>query len=84
MCSLVNRMCIYFSFQIKLAFGGRVRLMLSGAAPLPKHVEEFLRVTCCCSLSQGYGIEFLLHYCYFFITFLSAYFDILFFIVRAY
>lgn len=43
-------------FQIKQAFGGRVRLMLSGAAPLPRHVEEFLRVTCCCVLSQGYGI----------------------------
>ncbi|KAJ8530135.1 hypothetical protein K7X08_036970 [Anisodus acutangulus] len=43
-------------YKIKLAFGGRVRLMLSGAAPLPKHVEEFLRVTCCCSLSQGYGL----------------------------
>ncbi|KAL6522625.1 eukaryotic long-chain fatty acid CoA synthetase (LC-FACS) [Orobanche minor] len=42
--------------KIKLAFGGRVRLMLSGAAPLPKHVEEFLRVTCCCVLSQGYGL----------------------------
>ncbi|XP_049352212.1 probable CoA ligase CCL6 [Solanum verrucosum] len=42
--------------KIKLAFGGRVRLMLSGAAPLPKQVEEFLRVTCCCSLSQGYGL----------------------------
>ncbi|CAN4107609.1 unnamed protein product [Withania somnifera] len=42
--------------KIKLAFGGRVRLMLSGAAPLPKHVEEFLRVTCCCSLAQGYGL----------------------------
>lgn len=43
------------AFQIRLGFGGRVRLMLSGAAPLPKHVEEFLRVTCCCVLSQGYG-----------------------------
>ncbi|XP_019169885.1 PREDICTED: long chain acyl-CoA synthetase 2 [Ipomoea nil] len=42
--------------KIKLAFGGRVRLMLSGAAPLPRHVEEFLRVTCCCVLSQGYGL----------------------------
>lgn len=30
--------------------------MFSGAAPLPKHVEEFLRVTCCCVISQGYGI----------------------------
>ncbi|EPS68372.1 hypothetical protein M569_06390, partial [Genlisea aurea] len=42
--------------KIKQAFGGRVRLMLSGAAPLPKHIEEFLRVTCCCVLSQGYGL----------------------------
>ncbi|PHT42111.1 Long chain acyl-CoA synthetase 4 [Capsicum baccatum] len=42
--------------KIKLAFGGRVRLMFSGAAPLPKHVEEFLRVTCCSSLTQGYGL----------------------------
>ncbi|KAL8189111.1 hypothetical protein R6Q57_029372 [Mikania cordata] len=42
--------------KIKLGFGGRVRLMLSGAAPLPKHVEEFLRVTCCTVLSQGYGL----------------------------
>ncbi|KAL3843485.1 hypothetical protein ACJIZ3_000888 [Penstemon smallii] len=42
--------------KIKQAFGGRVRLMLTGAAPLPKHIEEFLRVTCCCVLSQGYGL----------------------------
>ncbi|KAJ9537784.1 hypothetical protein OSB04_030517 [Centaurea solstitialis] len=42
--------------KIKQGFGGRVRLMLSGAAPLPKHVEEFLRVTCCTVLSQGYGL----------------------------
>lgn len=42
--------------KIKQGFGGRVRLMFSGAAPLPKHVEEFLRVTCCCVVSQGYGL----------------------------
>ncbi|PSS29387.1 Long chain acyl-CoA synthetase [Actinidia chinensis var. chinensis] len=42
--------------KIKQALGGRVRLLLSGAAPLPRHVEEFLRVTCCCVLSQGYGL----------------------------
>lgn len=42
--------------KIKQAFGGRVRLMLSGAAPLPRHLEEFLRVTCCTVLSQGYGL----------------------------
>ncbi|XP_022148649.1 long chain acyl-CoA synthetase 2 isoform X2 [Momordica charantia] len=42
--------------KIKEAFGGRVRLLLSGAAPLPRHVEEFLRVTSCATLSQGYGL----------------------------
>ncbi|XP_038901459.1 long chain acyl-CoA synthetase 2 [Benincasa hispida] len=42
--------------KIKEAFGGRVRLFLSGAAPLPSHVEEFLRVTSCATLSQGYGL----------------------------
>ncbi|XP_047941409.1 probable CoA ligase CCL6 [Salvia hispanica] len=42
--------------KIRQGFGGRVRLILSGAAPLPKHIEEFLRVTCCCVLSQGYGL----------------------------
>ncbi|XP_059653941.1 probable CoA ligase CCL6 isoform X2 [Cornus florida] len=42
--------------KIKQGFGGRVRLMLSGAAPLPRHVEEFLRVACCSVLSQGYGL----------------------------
>ncbi|KAF5443997.1 hypothetical protein F2P56_036505 [Juglans regia] len=41
--------------KIKQALGGRVRIMLSGAAPLPRHVEEFLRVTNS-TLSQGYGL----------------------------
>lgn len=30
--------------------------MLSGAAPLPIHVEEFLRVTSGAPLTQGYGM----------------------------
>ncbi|KAM5546397.1 hypothetical protein ABKV19_002511, partial [Rosa sericea] len=42
--------------KIKQALGGRVRIMLSGAAPLPRHVEEFFRVTSCSTLSQGYGL----------------------------
>ncbi|KAI9127877.1 hypothetical protein K1719_000870 [Acacia pycnantha] len=42
--------------KIKQALGGRVRILLSGAAPLPKHVEEFLRVTIGSTLSQGYGL----------------------------
>nr|AUD66219.1 long-chain acyl-CoA synthetase 2 [Prunus sibirica] len=42
--------------KIKQALGGRVRILLSGAAPLPRHVEEFFRVTACSTLSQGYGL----------------------------
>ncbi|KAM7251098.1 hypothetical protein ACFE04_022981 [Oxalis oulophora] len=42
--------------KTKQALGGRIRILLSGAAPLPKHVEEFLRVTTCSTLSQGYGL----------------------------
>ncbi|XLR50731.1 hypothetical protein S83_001403, partial [Arachis hypogaea] len=39
----------------KQALGGRVRILLLGAAPLPRHVEEFMRVTSGSTLSQGYG-----------------------------
>lgn len=42
--------------KIKQGFGGRIRLLFSGAAPLSRHVEEFLRVTSCSVLSQGYGL----------------------------
>ncbi|PRQ23474.1 putative long-chain-fatty-acid--CoA ligase [Rosa chinensis] len=42
--------------KIKQALGGRVRIMLSSAAPLPRHVEEFLTVTSCSTLLQGYGL----------------------------
>ncbi|VAI22553.1 unnamed protein product [Triticum turgidum subsp. durum] len=46
---------IVFS-KIKEGLGGRIRLMLSGAAPLPRHIEEFMRVTSCSVLAQGYGL----------------------------
>lgn len=46
---------ILFS-KIKARLGGRVRLILSGAAPLSSSVEEFLRVTTCCHVLQGYGL----------------------------
>ncbi|KAL2927530.1 Long chain acyl-CoA synthetase 2 [Bienertia sinuspersici] len=41
--------------KIKQSFGGRVRIMLSGGAPLARYVEEFLRVTCCSVVVQGYA-----------------------------
>ncbi|CAO2819208.1 unnamed protein product [Amaranthus hypochondriacus] len=42
--------------KVKEALGGRVRLILSGAAPLANHVETFLRVVACCYVLQGYGL----------------------------
>lgn len=40
---------------MKARLGGRVRLIISGGAPLSPEVEEFLRVTSCAYLIQGYG-----------------------------
>ncbi|KAL9230950.1 hypothetical protein vseg_006233 [Gypsophila vaccaria] len=42
--------------KVKEALGGKVRLILSGAAPLATHVETFLRVVACCYVLQGYGL----------------------------
>ncbi|KAK9668396.1 hypothetical protein RND81_13G057400 [Saponaria officinalis] len=42
--------------KVKEALGGKVRLVLSGAAPLSAHVETFLRVVACCYILQGYGL----------------------------
>ena len=46
---------IVFS-KVKERLGGRVRLIVSGGAPLSRHVEDFLRVTMCCRVVQGYGL----------------------------
>ncbi|PRQ45147.1 putative long-chain-fatty-acid--CoA ligase [Rosa chinensis] len=42
--------------KIKNRLGGEIRLILSGGAPLSAEIEEFLRVTCCCFVVQGYGL----------------------------
>jgi long-chain acyl-CoA synthetase len=43
-------------FYLAKAFlGGRVRMGLSGGAPIDKHVLEFLRVVFCCPIVEGYG-----------------------------
>ncbi|KAJ3701291.1 hypothetical protein LUZ61_004996 [Rhynchospora tenuis] len=42
--------------KIKKGLGGRVRIIFSGAAPLAKHVEEFMRVVTCSHVLQGYGL----------------------------
>lgn len=42
--------------NIKTKLGGRVRLILSGAAPLSQKVQEFLSVSMCAPVVQGYGL----------------------------
>ncbi|CAL5383142.1 unnamed protein product [Camellia sinensis] len=46
---------IVFS-KVKEGLGGKIRLILSGAAPLATHVETFLRVVTCAHVLQGYGL----------------------------
>lgn len=42
--------------NIKALMGGRVRLMLSGGAPLSAETQRFMNVCFCCRLGQGYGL----------------------------
>lgn len=46
---------IVFS-KVKERLGGKVQLIVSGGAPLAPHVEEFLKVTMCAPVVQGYGL----------------------------
>lgn len=41
--------------QVKMGLGGNVKIVISGAAPLASHVEDFLRVVTCAPVVQGYG-----------------------------
>ena len=45
---------IFFA-KTKDALGGRVRLMISGSAPLLPEVQNFLKVCMCAPLIEGYG-----------------------------
>uniref|UniRef100_A0A0E0PH47 AMP-dependent synthetase/ligase domain-containing protein n=1 Tax=Oryza rufipogon TaxID=4529 RepID=A0A0E0PH47_ORYRU len=44
------------AMQVKARLGGRLRLLISGGAPLSNEIEEFLRVTSCAYFIQGYGL----------------------------
>ncbi len=37
------------------AFGGRMRIMITGSAPISKDVLEFLKISACCPIIEGYG-----------------------------
>ncbi|KAF8762720.1 hypothetical protein HU200_009253 [Digitaria exilis] len=42
--------------KVKARLGGRLRLLISGGAPLSNEIEEFMRVTTCAYFVQGYGL----------------------------
>ena len=41
--------------KFKAGLGGRVRLMITGSAPLEKQVIDFLKIAMCCPFFEGYG-----------------------------
>uniref|UniRef100_A0A8C6MHK1 long-chain-fatty-acid--CoA ligase n=1 Tax=Nothobranchius furzeri TaxID=105023 RepID=A0A8C6MHK1_NOTFU len=50
-------LCNYVLFRkVKKLLGGRVRMMLSGGAPLSSATQRFMNVCFCCPVGQGYGL----------------------------
>ena len=41
--------------KVREGFGGRVRLMVTGSAPIKKDVYEFMKIVMCCPFYEGYG-----------------------------
>lgn len=46
---------LWLAVQVNARLGGRIRLIISGGAPISSEIEEFLRVTSCSHFVQGYG-----------------------------
>lgn len=42
--------------KIKLILGGKVRLMITGSAPIAGDVLDFLKVCFCAPIQEGYGM----------------------------
>ncbi|DAZ93847.1 TPA: hypothetical protein N0F65_002178 [Lagenidium giganteum] len=43
--------------KIRMVLGGRVRLIISGSAPLSAEVKDFLKIVFCCTVAEGYGLS---------------------------
>lgn len=41
--------------KFKAVLGGRMRLMITGSAPISKEVLSFLKIAFCCPIHEGYG-----------------------------
>ena len=41
--------------KVKAALGGRVRVIISGSAPISADTKRFLRIAFCCQVVEGYG-----------------------------
>jgi long-chain acyl-CoA synthetase len=41
---------------LQAAVGGRLRVFLSGGAPLPKYAQDFMQIAMCVPVLQGYGL----------------------------
>jgi long-chain acyl-CoA synthetase len=42
--------------KLRALLGGRVRMIITGSAPLSANVKEFLQVAFCCPVYEGYGL----------------------------
>jgi long-chain acyl-CoA synthetase len=42
--------------SVRKGFGGRLRFVVSGGAPLARRVQDYLQIALCCPVLQGYGL----------------------------
>jgi len=51
--------CLYCRIifkKVRQLLGGRIRMMLSGGAPLSADTQRFMNICFCCPVGQGYGL----------------------------